>query len=188
MIKTATIPGVRPRHETTVALHTPLFRGERRLRIALVGMPNAGKSTLFNAVSSTAPHTGKLAGTQRAYGECTVQIGLDEASVIDLPSIHTLHHAQQEDLAAFKYLLWGDERPPVSAHDADAPPAPFAPPDLIIQVVDATRLESHLELTLELSQLGRPMVIALNMMDEAWNKGLHINVKVLSKLLGMPVR
>ncbi len=173
--------------QSTVALRTPLFRGARRLRIALVGMPNAGKSTLFNAVSSTAPHSGKLAGTQRAYGECTVQIGLDEASVIDLPSIHTLHHAQQEDLAAFKYLLWGDERPPVSAHDADAPPAPFAPPDLIIQVVDATSLESHLELTLELSQLGRPMVIALNMMDAAWNKGLHINAKALSQLLGMPV-
>src|SRR5450759_385230 len=173
--------------QSPVPLHFPLFRGARRLRIALVGMPNAGKSTLFNAVSSTAPHTGKLAGTQRAYGECTVQIGLDEASVIDLPSIHTLHHAEQEDVASLKYLLWGDERPLVSAHEAGAPPAPFAPPDLIIQVVDATALASHLELTLELSQLGRPMVIALNMMDEAWDKGLHINVKALEKLLGMPV-
>jgi len=173
--------------QSTVPLRTPLFRGARRLRIALVGMPNAGKSTLFNAVSSTAPHTGKLAGTQRAYGECTVQIGLDEASVIDLPSIHTLHHAGQEDVAALKYLLWGDERPPVSAHDADAPPAPFAPPELIIQVVDATRLERHLELTLELAQLGRPMVIALNMMDQAREKGLHVNVIALSRLLGMPV-
>src|SRR5450756_2609989 len=86
-----------PMTRSTVPLHFPLFRGARRLRIALVGMPNAGKSTLFNAVSSTAPHTGKLAGTQRAYGECTVQIGLDDASVIDLPSIHTLHHAEQED-------------------------------------------------------------------------------------------
>ena len=73
--------------ESAVPLRTPLFRGERRLRIALVGMPNAGKSTLFNAVSSTAPRTGHLAGTERAYGECTVQIGFDEASVIELPSI-----------------------------------------------------------------------------------------------------
>ena len=174
-------------HQATVPLRTPLFRGERRLRIALVGMPNAGKSTLFNAVSSTAPRTGRLAGTQRAYGECTVQIGLDEASLIELPSIGSLHHLREEDQAALKFLLWGDERPPISLHEPAGPPAPFAPPDLIIQVVDATRLESHLELTLELALLGRPMVMALNMMDEAWEKGLHINAKALGKLLGMPV-
>src|SRR3990172_1215199 len=173
--------------EFTVPLRTPLFRGERRLRIALVGMPNAGKSTLFSAVSSTSPRTGELAGTHRVYGECIVQIGLDEASVIDLPSIHSLHHLAQDDLAALKYLLWGDERPPVSVHEPDGPPAPFAPPNLIIQVVDATSLESHLELTLELSDLGRPLVIALNMMDAAWERGLHINVKALSTLLGVAV-
>ena len=172
---------------TAVTLRTPLFRGARRLRIALVGMPNAGKSTLFNAVASTAPTSGKLAGTQRTYGECTVQIGLDEASVIDLPSIVSLIDLAQDDVVALKYLLWGDHRPPVSAHESSAPPAPFAPPDVLIQVVDATRLERDLTLTTELSKLGRPMVVALNMTDQAWEKGLHINVKALSALLGIPV-
>jgi len=170
-----------------VPLRTPLFRGERRLRIALVGVPGSGKRTLFDGMSSASPHTGKLAGTRRAYRECIVRSGFDEASVIELPGLRSLHHLGPDDLAALKYLLWGDARPPVSLHEPGGPPAPFAPPDLLIQVVDATRLESHLELTLELAQLGRPMVIALNMMDEARKKGLRINVKTLSKRLGAPV-
>jgi ferrous iron transport protein B len=173
--------------EHTVAVHSPLLRGARRLRIALVGQPGAGKTTLFDAVSSTAPQSGELAGTHRVYRACTVQIGLDEASVVDLPSIRSLHDLQGDDLSALKYLLWGNDRPPVTAHESGAPPAPFEPPDLIIQVVDATSLQSHLELTLRLSQLGRPVVLALNRMDEARRKGLHINVKTLSSQIGMPV-
>ena len=173
--------------ETAVPLRTPLFRGERRLRIALVGLPGSGKTTVFDAVSSTAPQRGELAGTHRIYRECKVQIGFDEASVVDLPSIHSLHHLEGDDLSAVKYLLWGDDRPPVSVHEQSGPPAPFAPPDLIIQVVDATSLQSHLELTLELSRLGRPMVLALNYMDEAAKKGLYVNIKALEQLLGLPV-
>jgi ferrous iron transport protein B len=173
--------------EHRVALHQPLLRGARRLRIALVGLPGAGKSTLFEAVSSTAPHTGELTGTHGVYQECRVQIGLDEASVVDLPSLRSLQHLQGSDLGTLKYLLWGNERPAVTAHETVAPPAPFEPPDLIIQVVDATSLQSHLELTLELSHLGRPVVLALNRMDEARKKGLYINVKTLASQLGMPV-
>jgi ferrous iron transport protein B len=176
-----------PNSQSTVPLRTPLYRGAQRLRMALVGLPHSGKTTLFDAVASTAPTTGKLEGTQRTYSECTVQIGLDEASVIDLPSIASLLDLAQDDVIALKYLLWGDDRPLVSAHEAGAPPAPFAPPHVLIQVVDATRLERDLALTLELSKLGRPMVIALNMTDQAREKGLHVNVKVLRALLGIPV-
>ena len=170
-----------------IPLSTPLFRGQKRLRIALVGMPNSGKSTLFDAVAATSIHTGELTGTDRTYSECPVQIGFDEARLVSLPSIQSLNNLPHEDLVALQYLLWGDQLPLVSAHEQSAPPAPFAPPDVIIQVVDATALERHLEFTLELSQLGKPMVLALNMMDEARKKGLHINSKTLSQQLGIPV-
>jgi ferrous iron transport protein B len=106
---------------------------------------------------------------------------------VDLPSLSALHHLQDEDLGTLKYLLWGNERPPVTAHEPGAAPAPFEPPDLIVQVADATNLQSQLELTLELSQLGRPVVLALNHMDEVRRKGLHINLRALSSQLGMPV-
>jgi len=170
-----------------VPLSTPLFRGQKFLRIALVGMPNSGKKTLFEAVSATSIHTGELTGTHRTYGGCSVQIGFDEAWLVVLPSIQSLNNLPHEDLVTLQYLLWGDRLPLVSAHEQSAPPAPFAPPDVIIQVVDATALDRHLELTIELSQIGKPMVLALNMMDEARNKGLHINSRSLSKQLGIPV-
>ena len=173
--------------ESTFALPAQLFRGDRRLRIALVGMPHSGKSTLFDAVSSTSIFRGKLAGSDRGYGECRVQIGLDEASLIDLPSIQSLSRLPNDDLVTLKYLLWGDELPLVSRHDPEGPPAPFAPPDVIIQIIDATQLTQHLELTLELSQLGRPLVIALNRMDEARDRGMHIGHQALSRQLGVPV-
>ena len=171
----------------TIPLPRPLFRGARRLRIALVGLPNSGKSTLFAAVASTSVQIGALAGTRSAYNECAVQIGLDEARLIDLPSIHSPHHLESDDRAALKYLLWGDQRPPVSRHEPDGPPAPFAPPDVIVQVVDAAALEHHLELTLKLANFGRPLVIALNKMDEAQDRGIYVNGRSLGAQLGVAV-
>lgn len=152
-----------------------------------MGLPGCGKSTFFRAVASTSVRTGALTGTRQAYDECAVEIGLDEARVIDLPSLRSLRDPEPGDQAALKYLLWGDEQPPVSAHEPQGPPAPFPPPDVIVQVVDATALERHLELTLELLQLGRPLVVALNKIDEARDKGLHIGSKVLGRRLGVPV-
>lgn len=171
----------------TLPLAKPVFRGHRHLRIALVGMPNSGKSTLFNAVAATSVQTGELAGSDRIYAECPVQIGFDEARLISLPSIQSLKNMPDDDLGTLHYLLWGDQAPLVSAHQQNASPAPFESPDVIIQVVDATALEHQLELTLELSQLCKPMVLALNMMDEARKKGVHINARRLSAQLGMPV-
>lgn len=171
----------------TIPLRQPLFRGDRRLRIALVGLPGSGKSTLFRAVASASVSSGPMSGTRRTYEECAVRIGLDEARLINLPSLRSLRDPEPEDRATLKYLLWGDARPPVSEHEAQGAPVPLAAPDVIVQVIDATALERHLELTLELLQLGRPVVIALNKMDEARAKELHIGSRVLTRHLGVEV-
>ena len=170
-----------------VPLHLPLFRGERRLRIALVGAPGGGKRTLFRAVQATSVRSAALAGSHRGYEECAVRVGLDEARLVKLPSLRSLLDVGDEDRATLKYLLWGDEPAPVSRHDREGVPAPFARPDLILQVVDATALERHLELTLELMALQRPLVIALNKMDEAHAQDLYLSSKALARRLGVPV-
>ena len=112
---------------------------------------------------------------------------MDEAELVDLPAIHSLHNLHDDDLEGLKYLLWGDSRPLVSAHEGDHPPAPFSRPDVLIHLVDASTLGRHLELTLELIELGLPMVIGLNMMDEARRKGVSIDIEALEKELGLPV-
>jgi len=151
-----------PAATSTVAipLHEPLFRGERSLRIALLGDAGAGTRTLFEAVQATAVRHAAPAGSQGGYDECAVRVGLEEVRLIKLPDP--------------KSLLVGA-------------PAPFGRPDLILQVVDATALDRHLELTLELLQLGRPLVIALNKMDEARARGLYLSSKALARRLGVPV-
>lgn len=170
-----------------ITLLDHVYRGENRLRIALVGLPNSGKSKVFHAVASTSYQTGRLTGTEKPYAECTVQIGVDEVHLVDLPGIRSLRGLAGDDLEALKYLLWGDARPLVSRHERSQPPAPFSRPDILVHVIDASVLARSLELTLELIELGLPIVIALNMMDEARRKGINIDVQALSERLGVPI-
>ena len=86
-----------------------------------------------------------------------------------------------------KYLLWGDHWPLLTRNEESDERAGCAAPDVLVQVVDATTLEKDLELSLELGLFGRPLVIALNRVDEARKKGLFINVQALSERLGAPV-
>ncbi|WP_340666129.1 ferrous iron transporter B [Rhodocyclus gracilis] len=171
----------------SIPLRGPLLRGERRPRVALVGRHRTGKTTLFEAAASPAARHERLAGLGGAYQECVVEVGLDQISLVDLPSIRSLQHLREEDRVVLMYLLWGDQWPLIARHEGEQPLSAFPAPDVIIQVVDATNLELDLELSQELSLLGRPMVIALNHLDEARRKGLFINVRLLSERLGVPV-
>jgi len=170
-----------------ITLYDHVYRGHHRLRVALVGPPNSGKSTIFHAVASTRYRTGKISGTDKPYAECAVQIGVDEIHLVDLPGLSSLRGLQGDDLEALKYLLWGDARPLISSHERNEAPAPFPRPDVLVQVIDASALQQSLELSLELAELGLPVVIALNMMDEARRKGITINVDALSEKLGAPI-
>jgi Fe2+ transport system protein B len=135
----------------------PLLRGKRRLRFVLVGLANAGKRTLFDDVSSAAPQAREIAGTHCALRECRVRIGFDEATLVEAPSC---------------------PYPPAALlEEADA----------IIQVVDATDLEGHVAMTRELRALGRPLVVALNRMDLARERGLPVDSRMLQWRLGVPV-
>ena len=179
-------------HKTTsstqkiIPLRGPLLRGSRKPRVVLIGRYGVGKSTIFETASSPVVRHERLAGVGSAYQECIVDVGLDQISLVDLPSIDSLHRLSEHDQVVLMYLLWGDCWPSFVSHNIVCE-SDFQAPDVLVQVVDATSLEKDLELSLELSLLGRPMVIALNRIDEARKKGLFINVKALSERLGIPV-
>ncbi|WP_300441397.1 ferrous iron transporter B [Zoogloea sp.] len=156
-----------------VPLPRTLLRGARRPQIALVGLPRTGKSTIFQAASSTSVEAGALAGSDLSFSTCQVNIGLEQATLVDLPPLKTFHDLEDADRLVLSALLDGA--------------AGFKAPDLLIQVVDATALEPNLAFAQELCQLGRPLVIALNRLDEAREKGIYINVAALSEALGVPV-
>ncbi len=170
----------------TVSLPRSLLRGTRRPQIALVGLPRTGKSTIFRAASSTAVASGRLAGSGMRFDTCQVNVGLEQAALVDLPPLRSFHDLDEADRGLLMALLGGQTG---DGHGEDGAPgaAGFKAPDLLIQVVDATALEGSLALAQELCQLGKPLVIALNRLDEARDKGIFINVAALSAALGVPV-
>lgn len=167
---------------TRVPLPRTLLRGAKRPQIALVGLPRTGKSTIFQVASSTAVESGVLDGSGLRFETCQVNIGLEQAALVDLPPLRTIHDLGEADRLLLAALLGGE--PDKGKHDGGAG---FKAPDLLIQVVDATALEPNLALAQELCQIGKPFVIALNRLDEAREKGIYINIEALSDALGVPV-
>jgi len=155
--------------------------------VAILGRDGSGRESIFRAAASTATRHERLAGVGPAYEDCLVEVGLDQISLVALPAIDSLHPRDPDARVTLKYLLWGDRWPAIARHEAHLPETDFAAPDLLLLVLDATNLERDLELALELLQLGRPMVFALNRLDEARARRRFINLRALERRLGWPV-
>ena len=137
-------------------------------RIALVGNPNSGKTTLFNRLTGSRQTTGNWPGVTVEKKTGVVRHGQSTLTLIDLPGIYSLSPYSQEEVISRNYIV----------HDA---------PDVVINIIDATNLERNLYLTLQLKKLNRPMIIALNMMDELTGHGDLLDVARLSARLDAPV-
>lgn len=142
--------------------------GNTRFTIALAGNPNAGKTTIFNALTGAHQHVGNYPGVTVEKKEGTVKHKETTFNVVDLPGTYSLTAYSVEEIVTRNFLI--NEKP-----------------DAVIDVVDASNLERNLYLAVQLMELGVPLVIALNMSDVARDKGFAIDRGKLSKLLGVPV-
>lgn len=138
------------------------------LTIAVAGNPNSGKSTLINAITSSRLHVGNWPGVTVEKKSADLSIAGRTVTLVDLPGTYSLSPYTQEEIIARDYLV----------HNR---------PDLIINVVDSTNLERNLYLTMQLLELGIPMIMALNIYDEAEAKGYRIDHSAIGKALGVEV-
>ena len=136
--------------------------------IALAGNPNTGKTSLFNALTGSNQHVGNWPGVTVERKEGRFRSSGDEVTVVDLPGIYSLGAASLDEEIAADYLLRNR-------------------PDMAVVVADASNLERSLYLAVQMLEIGTPLVLALNMMDVAAERGIIIDVERLSALLGIPV-
>ena len=138
------------------------------MKIALAGQPNCGKSTIFNYVAGYKAVTSNFPGTTVRFTASKIYVNGTTCECIDLPGTYSLTSTDAAEYESRKYLLSGGI-------------------DVIINVMDASLLSRSLELTFQLMELEIPMVLCLNMMDEARRKGIEIDSKKLVSILGIPV-
>ncbi len=144
----------------------PLPKGTK-LTFALAGQQNCGKTTLFNQLTGANQHVGNFPGVTVDRKDGVIK-GHPETLVTDLPGIYSLSPYTSEEIVSRQFII--DEKPKA-----------------IINIVDANNIERNLYLTMQLMELGKPMVLALNMMDEVRNNGGSILVNDMEKILGLPV-
>ncbi len=136
------------------------------MKILLMGNPNVGKSVIFSRLTGSNVIASNYPGTTIEFTKGKLRLYGKEAELIDVPGVYSLEPISKAEEVAVEMLKEGD---------------------VIINVVDATHLERNLYLTLQLLESGKPMVVALNMWDEAKHNGISIDIEKLEKLLGIPV-
>ena len=154
-------------HDESPEAHVkPLPQGQH-ITLVLAGNQNSGKTTLFNQLTGANQHVGNFPGVTVEHKYGTIK-DHPEAQVIDLPGIYSLSPYTSEEVVSRRYIL--DEHPTA-----------------IINIADATNIERNMYLTLQLMELGLPMVLALNMMDEVEGNGGNVRINEMERLLGIPV-
>jgi GTPase len=136
--------------------------------VALAGNPNTGKSTIFNALTGLRQHVGNWPGKTVVRAEGGFRYGGKKYKLVDLPGTYSLLSASADEEVARDFLLFGR-------------------PDVAVIVTDATRLERNLGLGLQILEITDRVVVALNLVDEAGRHGLELDVRSLSRDLGVPV-
>ncbi len=135
--------------------------------IALAGNPNTGKSSVFNALTGLRQHVGNWPGKTVTRAEGGFSFNSPSYKLVDLPGTYSLLSASQDEEIARNFILFGK-------------------PDCTVVVVDATALERNLNLVLQVIEITDTVVICVNLMDEARRKGLEVDVRSLSRDLGVP--
>jgi ferrous iron transport protein B len=141
---------------------------EKGTTIAVVGNPNCGKTTLFNALTGSDQRVGNWPGVTVEKKEGILKFGKERVTLVDLPGIYALFAASEDERVARDYILSGE-------------------PGLIVDIVDATNLERNLFLTTQLLDLQVPLVVVVNMVDLAKARGISVDYQALSDRLGCPV-
>lgn len=141
---------------------------DKKITIALAGNPNSGKTTIFNNITGAHQHVGNWPGVTVEKKVGTKEYQGYKIDVVDLPGVYSLTAYSPDEMVSRNFIV--DEKP-----------------DAVVNTVDASSLERNLYLTVQMLEMGAPLIIALNMMDMVEANGYHIDIQALSKEIGAKV-